>query len=58
MEQFHPHLKQVINIIEIIFNNGGTIAPIQTKDLTLIMKLERRNETAEMKFLRSFVGCT
>jgi hypothetical protein len=30
MEQFHAHLKQLINIIEIILNNGGTIAPIQT----------------------------
>lgn len=58
MEQFHAHLKQVINIIEIILNNGGTIAPIQTKNLTLIMQLKRRTETAEMKFLRSVVGCT
>lgn len=32
MEQFHAHLKQVINIIEIILNNGGTIAVIQTKN--------------------------
>jgi len=32
MEQFHPHLKQVINIIEIISNNGGTIALIQTNN--------------------------
>jgi hypothetical protein len=41
MEQFHAHLKQVINIIEIILNYGGVIAPIQTKNLTLIMQLER-----------------
>jgi len=57
MEQFHSHLKQVINIIEILLNNGGTIAPIQTKNLTLIMQLVR-TETTEMQFLRSFVGCT
>jgi len=58
MEQFHAHLKQVINIIEVILNNVGTISPIQTKNLTLIMQLERRTETAEMMFLRSVVGCT
>jgi hypothetical protein len=32
MEQFHAYLKQVINIIEIILNNGGTIALTQTKN--------------------------